>query len=353
MTQIERLIGPYEDRPAVCQDYDRRTAEVARRVAASIRSNLPGVLVEHVGSTSVPGCAGKGIVDLMLLYPDGQLAAARDALDALGFQRQTTRDPFPEDRPMRTGAVAYDGTTFLLHVHVIAASSPEAEELRCFRDRLRADPGLVASYVAAKKAVLASGVTDSVGYALRKGAFVQRALQGRGVAAANCFIRPETAADHEAIRHVNRLAFGQDAEARLVDALRDGGYVRASLVAEKDEQVVGHILFSDLPIVTEAGTVAALALAPMAVVPEVQNQGLGSALVRRGLEHCREQGHRIVVVLGHPHFYPRFGFSSKRAAQLESPFSGREFFMATELVPGALDGVTGRVVYPPPFEAWS
>src|SRR5262245_60865608 len=121
MTQIERIIGPYEDRQAVCQGYDRRAVEVAQPVAASIRSHLPGVNVEHIGSTSVPGCAGKGIVDLMLLYPDGQLAAARDVLDALGFQKQTTRDPFPEDRPMRTGSVVYDGTTLLLHVHVIAA----------------------------------------------------------------------------------------------------------------------------------------------------------------------------------------------------------------------------------------
>jgi putative acetyltransferase len=169
----------------------------------------------------------------------------------------------------------------------------------------------------------------------------------------NLNIRPETAADHHAIRHVNRLAFGQDEEARLVDALRDGGYVRASLVAEKDGQVVGHILFSDLPLVTKAGTVPALALAPLAVLPEHQNQGIGSALVRRGLEVCKEQGHRIVVVLGHPHFYQRFGFSSKLAAHLESPYSGRESFVAVELLPGALVGVTGRVQYPPPFEAWS
>jgi putative acetyltransferase len=166
-------------------------------------------------------------------------------------------------------------------------------------------------------------------------------------------IRPETAADHDAIRHVNRLAFGQDAEARLVGALREGGYGRASLVAEKDQQVVGHILFSDLPIVTKAGTVPSLALAPMAVLPEVQNQGIGSALVRCGLEVCTEQGHRIVVVLGHPHFYQRFGFSSKLAAHLKSPYSGRECFMAVELVPGALDGVMGRVQYPSPFEALS
>jgi putative acetyltransferase len=168
----------------------------------------------------------------------------------------------------------------------------------------------------------------------------------------NILIRPETNADHQAIRHVNRIAFGQGEEARLVDALRDGGYVQVSLVVEVGGQVVGHILFSDLPIITRAGTVPALALAPMAVLPEFQNQGIGSALVQRGLEACRQQGHRIVVVLGHAHFYPRFGFSPKLAAHLESPFSGSDSFMAVELVPGALDGVAGRVQYPPPFGAW-
>ena len=165
-------------------------------------------------------------------------------------------------------------------------------------------------------------------------------------------IRTETAADQEAIWHVNRLAFDQDDEASLVDALREGGFVRVSLVAEQAGRVVGHILFSDLPIITGAGTVPALALAPMAVLPELQNQGIGSALVQRGLEACRQQGHRVVVVLGHAHFYPRFGFLPALAAHLESPFSGKDYFMAVELVPGALDGVAGRVQYPPPFGAW-
>src|SRR5262245_38028637 len=109
MTQIERIIGPYEDRQAVCQEYDRRAVEVARRVAASIRYHLAGVVVEHVGSTSIPGCAGKGVVDLMLVYPDGQLEATRDLLDAVGFQRQGTRDPFPGERPMRTGSLTHEG----------------------------------------------------------------------------------------------------------------------------------------------------------------------------------------------------------------------------------------------------
>jgi putative acetyltransferase len=162
-------------------------------------------------------------------------------------------------------------------------------------------------------------------------------------------IRPERAADQEAIRQVSRLAFGQDAEARLVDALRSGGFDRVSLVAEQDGQVVGHVLFSDLPITTQHGTVTALALAPLAVLPACQCQGIGSALVRRGLALSRERGHRIVVVLGHPNFYPRIGFSSKLAERLESPYSGKPSFMATELVPGALEGVAGKVEYPPPF----
>ncbi len=169
-----------------------------------------------------------------------------------------------------------------------------------------------------------------------------------GVTQMRIVIRKETSADHSAIREVNRLAFDRDDEACLVDALRDGGYVRASLVAEVDGDVVGHILFTELPIDTEDGIVEALALAPMAVVPSHQRHGIGSMLVQDGLRACAEAGHRIVVVLGHPEFYPRFGFSAKRAEPLKSPFAG-EAFMALELVPGALDGVEGKVRYPPPF----
>jgi len=162
-------------------------------------------------------------------------------------------------------------------------------------------------------------------------------------------IRLENPDDHEAIRQVNRLAFGGDDEARLVDALRCEGYVRLSLVAEADGEVVGHTLFSDLPIIGESTTVSALALAPVAVLPEYQRQGIGSALIHRGLQICRDEGHRIVVVLGHPNFYPRFGFSPGLARHLQSPFSGKPSFMAMELVPGSLSGVSGKVQYPPPF----
>jgi putative acetyltransferase len=161
-------------------------------------------------------------------------------------------------------------------------------------------------------------------------------------------VRAETPQDLEAIREVNRQAFGQEDEARIVDALRDGGHARLSLVAEEGGQVVGHILFSDLSIVTQAGTLHALALAPMAVLPARQRQGIGSGLVREGLRACAEAGHRVVVVVGHPDYYPRFGFSAQLAEQLNSPFTGPAF-MALELVPAALANVTGEVRYPPPF----
>lgn len=161
-------------------------------------------------------------------------------------------------------------------------------------------------------------------------------------------VRPETAADIPAIWQVNQQAFDAPAEADLVDALRTQGYVRLSLVAVVEAQVVGHVLFSRLPIAGSAGSVAALALAPVAVLPEFQRQGIGSQLIEAGLKQCTEQGERIVIVLGEPAYYGRFGFSAKLAEPLQSPYAGR-YFQALELAPGALQGITGAVEYPPPF----
>lgn len=161
-------------------------------------------------------------------------------------------------------------------------------------------------------------------------------------------IRIETTADRDAVREVHCLAFGRVDEGILVDALRAEGSARVSLVAEEAGRVVGHILFSDLPIVGPQGKVEALALAPMAVLPDRQRRGIGARLVQDGLRACAEGGHRIVVVLGHPAYYPRFGFSARSAEKLQAPFSGA-YFMALELVPGALEGVAGEVRYPPPF----
>jgi len=165
-------------------------------------------------------------------------------------------------------------------------------------------------------------------------------------------IRPEADHDLAAIWNVNQAAFEGDAEANLVDALRDGGFAEVSLVAEINGEVVGHIIFSRITIATEVGAVDALSLAPMAVLPKYQRQGIGSRLMEAGLEACRVRGHRIVIVLGHPEFYRRFGFTAELARPLESPFGGGEAWMALELVPGALTRVEGRVEYSPPFRAF-
>ncbi len=160
--------------------------------------------------------------------------------------------------------------------------------------------------------------------------------------------REETADDQRAIHQVNTAAFGQPAEGNLVDLLRNDGLAVVSYVAVSSDTVVGHILFSELPIETERGTIPAVALAPMAVLPQFQRQGIGSELVRRGLDICRERGQQAVIVLGHPEYYPRFGFSPQLAERISSPFSG-EAFMALELVTGVLENVQGQVTYPPPF----
>ena len=163
-------------------------------------------------------------------------------------------------------------------------------------------------------------------------------------------IRPEQPSDIPAIREVNRRAFGQADEAALVDALRDGGFCVASLVAEDAGRIIGHILFSHLPIAAGGRVIEAAALAPMAVLPERQREGIGSALVRAGLAACRRAGVAAVVVLGHPDYYPRFGFSARAAQGLRSPFpDAGEALMALELVPGALDLRDAVVRYASPF----
>jgi putative acetyltransferase len=126
------------------------------------------------------------------------------------------------------------------------------------------------------------------------------------------------------------------------------GAVLLSLVAESDGQIIGHILFSRMIVETAQGLVAAVSLAPMAVLPGNQGRQVGSQLVRLGLTRLRDCGERIVIVLGHEHYYPRFGFSSEKARHLASPFRP-EAFMALELSDGALAGVRGAVRYPAAF----
>jgi putative acetyltransferase len=162
------------------------------------------------------------------------------------------------------------------------------------------------------------------------------------------FVRSEYPEDCAAIRHVNQEAFGHREEADLVAALRKEGVVLASFVAEMEKQIVGHILFSRMSIETSGGPTSAVALAPMAVLPEHQRRGIGGKLIRHGLDWLRGEGEQIVIVLGHPEYYPRFGFSTEMARSLTSPFPS-EAYMALELSAGALDGVHGKVRYAEAF----
>ena len=161
-------------------------------------------------------------------------------------------------------------------------------------------------------------------------------------------VREEQPGDWQHVRKVNEAAFERSDEADLIDRLRQEGVVLLSLVAELGSQIVGHIMFSRMTVETAQGPVAAVSLAPMAVLPDRQGRQVGSQLVRRGLAELRDRGEQIVIVLGHEKYYPRFGFSPEKARRLVSPFPP-EAFMALELSKGALASLDGTVKYPRAF----
>ena len=158
-------------------------------------------------------------------------------------------------------------------------------------------------------------------------------------------IRAENENDQTAVYAVNVAAFEAPDEARLVNVLREQARPLVSLVAEKGGEVVGHIMFSPVSLSGHADF-KAMGLAPMAVAPEYQRQGIGTALVREGLEQCRLLGFAAVVVLGHPEYYPRFGFLPSSRFSIGCEYDvPEEVFMAMELQSGALSEKTGRVEY--------
>jgi len=162
-------------------------------------------------------------------------------------------------------------------------------------------------------------------------------------------IRAEEEEDRAGVRAVNRAAFDTESEADLVDVLRQRARPVVSLVAEEDGAIVGHIMFSpvSLPGYPE---LKIMGLAPMAVLPKFQRKGIGSALVRAGLEECLLVGCGAVVVLGHSGYYPRFGFSPSARFSIGCEYDVPEdVFMVLELQPGCLRGVSGKIRYHPAF----
>ncbi len=149
-------------------------------------------------------------------------------------------------------------------------------------------------------------------------------------------IREETPEDFTVVWELNEQAFGGAAEARLVDMFRTANKAVVSLVATIDRRTVGHILFSPVTVTVSPKDFRAVELTPMSVLPEVQNRGIGSSLVREGLAACRRKGYDAVVVLGHSKYYPRFGFLRAADYGLDSEYNAPESFMVVELKEGAL-----------------
>jgi putative acetyltransferase len=162
-------------------------------------------------------------------------------------------------------------------------------------------------------------------------------------------IRNETPDDYAAVRELHERAFRGPAEARLVDRLRAAGKARVSLVAADQHRVVGHILFSPVAVTEAPERFRAAGLAPISVLPEWQRRGIGSTLVRHGLDACRRQGCDAVVVLGQASFYPQFGFVNAKDCGLESEYDANDSFMVTGLRQGALKEIRGLVKYASEF----
>jgi len=157
-------------------------------------------------------------------------------------------------------------------------------------------------------------------------------------------VRDESPRDWKAVYQVVSSAFGQLAEAELVEKLREGGDSVVSLVAEEDGQIVGHVLLSrmDAPF-------RSLALAPVSVIPTKQRRGIGSALVKRAVDSARSKGWDAIFVMGDPNYYERFGFDREAAAGFTSPYAGRHF-MVLRLSP-SLPATTGELRHAPAFAA--
>ena len=176
-------IRPYERRPSAYHPWDPRAADVARELARLIASARPGTLAEHIGSSAVPGLAGKGIVDLGIEAEPDEIPLVVDALRSLGFGSQTGPAPFPPTRPMLTGMVDHDGTPFRIHVHVMPPARDELRQMVALRDALRADADLLADYADAKARIVADAAAGAPPelYTVSKSDWVQEALYRLGI----------------------------------------------------------------------------------------------------------------------------------------------------------------------------
>lgn len=167
----------------------------------------------------------------------------------------------------------------------------------------------------------------------------------------NTTIRKEEEKDHKQIYEVNKLAFQQENESKLIEKIRksENFIPELSIVAEIDNRIVGHIFFSKIKIIGDSDY-ESLALAPMAVIPEFQKRGIGSELIKKGIDKAKELGFDSIIVLGHKEYYPKFGFQRASKWNIKCPFEvPDDVFMAIELTEKAFEGAAGTVEYPDEF----
>jgi GrpB-like predicted nucleotidyltransferase (UPF0157 family) len=176
----EPPIGRYLRVPVKIHQADPHAPEVAWRLIALIATRWPGAPAEHVGSSAVPGLAGKNIIDLLLAADPADIPAITQTLLELGFQHQVPA-AFPASRPMLWGTFRDGATDYRVHVHVVPASSPEVAAMRGFRDALRADPLLRRRYAALKRAIVAGGPVDPVAFTKAKHDWIVAALGQLGL----------------------------------------------------------------------------------------------------------------------------------------------------------------------------
>jgi putative acetyltransferase len=162
-------------------------------------------------------------------------------------------------------------------------------------------------------------------------------------------IRKELETDWATISDVHSRAFDTEGEPRLVEALRTAGHLSVSLVAILDDVVAGHIAFSTVTIDAPARPVVGLGLAPVGVLPSMQRRGVGSALIRAGLDQCAEMHVPFVVVLGNPGYYRRFGFKAASDWGIGNEYNAHDEFMALEFNPGGIPSPAGIARYLPEF----
>src|SRR4029453_6958946 len=174
-------ILPYCRVPIVVHEPNAAAPEVARRVAKLIAARRPGAVAEHIGSSAVPGLAGKGTVDLLLPTPAEDIPAATEDLLALAFQRHAGGTPLPRPPPMVRGITRHGDASFRVHVHVVPEDSPEVAALRGFRDALLADPDLREQYEQLKRSIVGAGTVESVAFSKAKHAWIVAALERPGL----------------------------------------------------------------------------------------------------------------------------------------------------------------------------